>query len=299
MAKAETPLVFEQIHIEVARNATDDFNPFHDKNKWQQVRNNPFGGAIALGFQMECLLEYRLKLHREGNGENALIDQHDLRYSNYQFNFANAVRCGEALDITIKPSQLREGDNTTLSNRVSLKADGRLALLGFKRESQQPLILPEHETLPLAGLAARPSRGYLGDSGFYLVRKFIMNGNAKNFLSGSLAEQSDYIDELEERVDYPETYPCSLMSCLLLEQGVEDGLDFLANPLVYTAHKISIDRALLADLHSNDALHLLSKRVEAPEGERHFECYGIVGEDRVLFRAEIALVSLASILGAG
>ena len=29
----DAPLAFEQVHIEVARNATDDFNPFHDKLK--------------------------------------------------------------------------------------------------------------------------------------------------------------------------------------------------------------------------------------------------------------------------
>ena len=27
------PFTFDQIHIEVARNATDDFNLFHDKHK--------------------------------------------------------------------------------------------------------------------------------------------------------------------------------------------------------------------------------------------------------------------------
>jgi hypothetical protein len=38
------------------------------------------------------------------------------------------------------------------------------------------------------------------------------NSNAKNFLTGSLSEQADYFEELEDRVHYPEIFPCSLIS---------------------------------------------------------------------------------------
>ena len=44
----QNQFVFEQIHLDIARNATDDFNLFHDKKKWQTVRNNPFNGPILL-----------------------------------------------------------------------------------------------------------------------------------------------------------------------------------------------------------------------------------------------------------
>ncbi|MGB5637745.1 MAG: hypothetical protein WBM63_01375, partial [Sedimenticolaceae bacterium] len=47
---------FEQLHIDVARNTTDDFNPFHDPKRWQQICNNPFGSTIVLGFQTEFLV---------------------------------------------------------------------------------------------------------------------------------------------------------------------------------------------------------------------------------------------------
>ena len=47
------PLVFSQAHIDVARNSTDDFNPFHDPLRWQRIEGNPFGSPIALGFQLE------------------------------------------------------------------------------------------------------------------------------------------------------------------------------------------------------------------------------------------------------
>jgi hypothetical protein len=299
MGTDDAPLVFEQIHIEVARNATDDFNPFHDKLRWQHIRGNPFGGAIALGFQLECLLEYRIRQRREAHDEQALIDRHGLRYSNYQINFANAVRCGQRIDVDIKPSQLKEGENTTLSNRVALKADGRLALMGFKRESRQALVLPDCDLGPLGDLANHDTKGYLPGTSWFLAHKFVMNANAKNFLSGSLVEQSDYIDELDNRVQFPEIYPCSLISCVLLEKGVYDGLDFLANPMVYAAHRISVDRQLLASLRSNDPLHLLSRRVPSDEDAHSYECYGLVGDHGILFRAEISLVPLDSILKQG
>ena len=46
------------LHIDVARFASDDFNPFHDRHKWQRIAGNPFGGPIALGFQLgACGLE--------------------------------------------------------------------------------------------------------------------------------------------------------------------------------------------------------------------------------------------------
>ncbi len=32
--------IYEQIHIDAARNSSDDFNLFHDKNKWQRIRDN-------------------------------------------------------------------------------------------------------------------------------------------------------------------------------------------------------------------------------------------------------------------
>ena len=51
---------FNQLHIDVARNATDDFNLFHDSKKWQYIKNNPFNGTIVLGFQLESLIEHKV-----------------------------------------------------------------------------------------------------------------------------------------------------------------------------------------------------------------------------------------------
>jgi hypothetical protein len=297
MLATDTPAMFQQIHIEVARNATDDFNPFHDKNKWQHIQDNPFGGAIVLGFQLESLVEYHTRLHRQQHDEQQLLDQHGLRFSNYQFTFANAVKCGQEISVEIKKSQLKEGDNTTLSNRVSLKADGKLALLGFKRESQQPLFLPDADLSGLGDISRAPDRDFLPGQSCFLKRKFMTNSNAKNFLSGSLVEQADYFDELEDRVAYPEIFPAALLSCALLEKALKEQHDFLRNPMVYTSHKICVDRTLVASLRSNDRLDLLVEQAQDPGPEHHYQCYGVIGGRHLLFRALISLTPLEAILG--
>ncbi|MFK8049510.1 MAG: hypothetical protein AB8B81_13885 [Halioglobus sp.] len=287
---------FQQIHIEVARNATDDFNPFHDKNKWQNIHRNPFGAPIVLGFQLESLIEYQLKLHRAENSEQQLITKHDLRYSNYQFTFAGAVRCDQQLSVDVKNSRLKTGENTTLSNRVNIKVDGKLAILGYKRESQAPLYLPAAEVAYSIPLLEAEDRAHLPNSKTFLKRKYMTNSNAKNFLTGSLAEQADYFDELEDRVCYPEIFPCSLVSCALLEKAMSEGHDFERNPMVYTSHKISLDRTHLAKLRSNDVLHILVEQVECPSSQQNFQCLGVVGNDTLLFRAEIGLIPLEAII---
>ena len=305
---SESPqgFIFEQIHIDAARNSSDDFNLFHDKNKWQRIRDNPFGGPIVLGFQLECLIEYQMCLHRHRHGEVALIAQHDLRYSNYQLTFADVVRPGEPVFIDIKKSQLGGGDNITLANRVALKKSGGLVLLGYKKESQRPLFMPDEDLAYLPALHQLPDRCHIGNSGFFLKRKFMNIGNAKNFLSGSLAEQDDYFDELEDKASFPEIFPVSLVSCALLEHGRNAGHDFEREPMVYTGHKISVDRAHLRSVKSNDEVHLLIRKAAAPDGDKGlgnstvahhlYHCLGMLGNATPLFWAEIAMTPLDEIV---
>ncbi|MDH3561594.1 MAG: hypothetical protein OEN52_11645, partial [Gammaproteobacteria bacterium] len=64
---------FHQIHIDAARNATDDFNPFHDPWKWDHIHGNPFGMPIVLGFQRDssarlCMPE-TVSLFRSDDGK--------------------------------------------------------------------------------------------------------------------------------------------------------------------------------------------------------------------------------------
>ncbi|MCP4090969.1 MAG: hypothetical protein GY746_14435 [Gammaproteobacteria bacterium] len=290
--------VFNQIHIDVARNATDDFNLFHDKDKWRKINRNPFKGPIVLGFQLESLIEHNVRKYRRLNNENSIITNNHLRFSNYQFSFANAVKPNYGVTIDIKKSHYTTGENSTLSNRVSLRSENKLDLIGFKKESQYPLFLSDVDTTQFGDLANAPDRSFIHGGTLFLKRKFMNTSNAKNFLSGSLAEQADYFDELEGRANFPEIFPCGLISCALLEKAFLEQHDFQKNPMVYTAHKISIDRYILANLKSNDTLHILVKQVagSSKSSDRVYECYGVVGSETILYRGIISLTYLENIL---
>lgn len=302
-----SPLRFLQIHIDAARNSTDDFNLFHDKNKWARIQGNPFGGPIALGFQLECLIEDQLRLFRERNNENSIIEDNHLRFSNYQFTFASVVRPEESVQVEIKKSQLKLEENATLSNRIAVKNERGIVIFGFKKESQVPLFLFDADLSSLPDLAHHPDRSYIKDTDLFYKRKFMSNGNAKNFLSGSLADQSAYFDELEDRVRFPEIYPAGLISCVLLERALNKHHDFEKEPMVYTSHNISVDRDLTKALRSNDVLHLLVNEPQAITADESsasvtqylHHCFGLLGSGAILFRAEITMMPLAAILKAG
>jgi hypothetical protein len=131
------------------------------------------------------------------------------------------------------------------------------------------------------------------------------NGNVKNFLSGSLAEQSDYFDELAHIAHYPEVFPCSLTSGALLEKAQLENHDFKRNPMVYTSHDFSVDRVHLRQVKNNDKLHILVKQL--PESKtntlnhtsillRTYECYGVLENRAILFRIKLNLVPLEEII---
>jgi len=288
-------IYFQQIHIDIARNATDDFNLFHDPHKWHEIIKNPFGGPIVLGFQLESVLEKVVLSHRFQNNEFKLIDEKNLQFSNYQFTFANAVKPGQLTVFEIKKSQFKEDkSNAILSNRISIKANGQLALMGYKKESKKALYLGEADFSQIDPLIKYPDRSYIPENGFFLKRKFMNTSNAKNFLCGSFTDQSLYFDELNEKASFPEIFPCSMVSCALLEKALKNNHDFKKDPMVYTNHKITIDRLLLKKLKSNDALHILIK--ELPEEKNIYECYGLIHNNQILYRGIISLTSLQNIL---
>lgn len=299
--------IFKQIHIDVARNSTDDFNLFHDRNKWHQITDNPFNGPIVLGFQLLSLIEQKIKQHRDENGEYPLIAEKSLNFSHYQFNFINAVKADQSIEVDIKPSQFKSEPSPVLSNRVILKADDKLALIGYKKESSAPLFSLGRDFSALGNIKDHPDRSYLITQPFFLKRKFMTSSNAKNFLCGSLGDQSQYFDELQDKVIYPEVFPCSLISCALLEKALKNHHDFERNPMVYTSHKICVDRTQLSLLKSNDPLHILIK--PADESNAHdfgdsvntpldYECYGLIHHNAILFSALISLAPLELIVKA-
>ncbi|MEM6579687.1 MAG: hypothetical protein AAF699_00370 [Pseudomonadota bacterium] len=286
---------FSSIHIDVARNATDDFNPFHDKHRWQNVVGNPFSGPIILGFQMECFIEDRMRHYRSLEKEEELLSSHNLRFSNYDFKFVNAVLPEQYIELVTKNSKLSRGENFCLSNRVALKANGRTVLLGFKRETQSPLAAVNMQLPENGCLDDMDDRSYLSGTSIFLKRKYLTTSNAKNFLCGSLVEPAQYIDEIAEKIRFPETYPCALLSSALLERAWDQGHDFEQEPLVYLSHSLSIDRLQLAKARSNEVLHLLSQPISESKSSPIYDCLGVLGNKRPLFTARISLARLKDV----
>jgi hypothetical protein len=297
--------VFDQIHIEVARNASDDFNLFHDKRKWLQITHNPFKGPIVLGFQLNTLIEYQMRLYRETQHENQIIAENQLRFSNYQITFVNALRPRQEISLDIKKTLISTIPELTLTNRVAIKSMGKTILLGYKKETKTPLFLANTHFDELPDLNAVADTSMVPGSDFFLKRKWMHNGNVKNFLSGSLAEQSDYFDELTNAAHYPEVFPCSLTSGALLEKAQLERHDFKRNPMVYTSQDISVDRLHLNRIKNNDKLHILVKQLpESKENTlnhtnillRTYECYGLLEDNSILFRIKLNLVPLEEII---
>jgi len=297
--------ILEQIHIEVARNASDDFNLFHDKHKWLQIMHNPFKGPIVLGYQLNTLIEYQMRLYREAHHENKIISENKLRFSNYQITFVNALKPATPFELEIKKTLIKTIPSLTLGNRIAIKSEGKTILIGFKKETQTPLFLADTKFNKLPNLNVIPDKTIIPGTDYFLKRKFLHNGNVKNFLSGSLAEQSDYFDELTHVANYPEIFPCSLASGALLEKAQLENHDFKRNPMVYTSHEISVDRQHLSTLKNDDKLYILVK--QHPESSsntlnqtnimlRTYDCYGLLHNNDVLFRVRMNLVPLEEIL---
>jgi hypothetical protein len=296
--------IFSLLHIDVARNSTDDFNLFHDSKKWSQINGNHFNGPITLCFQLESLVEGKIAEVRRQQDEENIIAEQGLNFSNYQFSFPNVIKPGQVIEVEIKASKFKSDPSPTLSNRIVVKADGNLALYGRKKETRTPLYLADANFSRMAELKIQPDRCFLND-GYFLKRKFMMTSNAKNFLCGSLRDQTLYFDELQDKVIFPEMFPCALLSSALLEKALKWNHDFEQNPMIYSSHKISVDRRLLSQLKSNDALHVLIKPAEncaehdfgdLKTTPLDYECYGLVNiHNEVLFRALISLVPVVSI----
>ncbi|MBP6381689.1 MAG: hypothetical protein KBG29_04640 [Pseudomonadales bacterium] len=286
---------FSALHIDVARFATDDFNPFHDRNKWQRIEGNPFGGTIALGFQLTSFALHGVSMLHAA----APLRQ---RYLHVRVTFADAVRVDEDVELTIKPAQ-HGADGATVSHRIALRTRRSLALTGHVRFVPQA---PGDPPLPVqaAALNAIRDRTEVPGTDYFLKRKFMSTANAKNFLLGANVDPAVYFDELEDRVRFTELFPVSLVSCALLERGTRNRHDFLQAPMVYSYHDIVVDRDVAMRLRSNDTLNMLVPAGHPPAAatssglrreQRVHLCLGYTGAGERLFSAEIGLVPLASL----
>lgn len=295
---------FQQLHVDIARNATDDFNPFHDPNRWHHIRGNPFAGPIVLGFQLAALADYRIDQQRlaESDGTPAPIG-----YSNYDFRFARVLQPGQPFRVEVRRKiQTQSG---AASNRVMIRLqDGQAILLGSRSDTLQPLLPLALHGPETTGLDNCGDRHCLPNTRLFLKRKYLTTSNGKNFLLGSLIDPYFYFDELAERVSFPPMYTASLLSCALLERIRADDYPFEENPQVYVSHRFTIDRKVQQALRSNNRLDILVHEPEpfnpgkglAQSGieQQLLECVAVVAGSGPLFRAQVRTASLNAILTA-
>ncbi|GAA0857956.1 hypothetical protein [Aliiglaciecola litoralis] len=297
------PFRLSQFHIEAARNSTDDFNLFHDKNRWNWIRSNPFKGPIALGFQLGCFIETQIERVELSVTFDAVEKRDDYPFSVFEFTFAGVVNPGDELSLEVKPGKLSQTDHGRVySNRLLLKANGKAVILGFKRESEFCAIdLPEHFPKNI-DWGRRADRTFDAASEYFLKRKYMIVGNAKNFLTSAFAEQSDYIDEFADKVRFPQMYPMSLLSSALLERAQAIEHDLIDDPMIYANHKLCIDKRQLSNLSSNDVLNIVvSPEIQESTSDHKVShiCAGYSKENTPLFIAQIVLLPLSALLEKG
>lgn len=275
-----------QLHIDIARNATDDFNLFHDPMRWHLIKGNPFQGTIALGFQLGLFAETQIN-----QGASTIKPR---RYSVYEFTFVNPAKEGDELNLLVKPSRVsRNEQGEQESQRVILKASGKPSLMGFYRQSDYLSVTSSLLNFNNEELSKMKDRTLLKDSVF-LKRKWMIVGNAKNYLLSAFADQTRYIDEFANKVRFPQFYPLSLMSSALLERAQALNYDLIQNPMIYVSQNLCLDNEQLAQLTSNDCLNMLVAPLETDPS--HLTCAGWVNSESPLFCAEVKLMPLSDMI---
>ncbi len=284
---------FSQLHIDVARFATDDFNLFHDGRKWHRIRGNPFGGAIVLGFQTTTWLAEQVACFRRQQDNPQWLQ--NMPYLNYQINFASALKPDQSFFLIIKRSRIDVGEGA-LINRILIKSETGMVIMGQHSRSCHPQVLSTRCWPDLPDLGNCDDRSEISE-GWFLKRKFMMTANAKNFLLGARVDPGNYFDELEDRVRFPAMFPVSYISCALLERVRRFGYDFESDPMVYSKHEVSVNLGVADRIRSNDRLHILVALEEESEVIQRFCCLGLI-DNTPLFQALISLVPLAQIVRA-
>ncbi|MDT0593629.1 hypothetical protein [Glaciecola petra] len=293
-----------QLHIEAARNSSDDFNLFHDKNRWRMVPNNPFGGPIALGFQLGCYIETQIDAMRS----NAQIENSrrtSFPFSAYELSFAGTVCPNDIISLNVKPTKTKQtNEGLVQSNRLLLmsKKDNQRnkpVIIGSKKEYEKMPHIIEGDFPSFTDIKTVDDRSFIANSQYFLKHKYMIVGNAKNFLTSAFAEQSDYIDEFEDKVNFPEMYPLGLLSSALLERAKADEYDLRKNPMIFVSHQLIINKSQLAKLRSNDRLDILvSEQLPIANNEQkklHY-CLAYANDKSPLFQARVELMPLKSLL---
>lgn len=299
---------FNQKDIDVARNATDDFNPWHDR--WRcDFPGNPFKGPIALGFQLEGLVEFLTTVKRIQEDNGSVAHDSELDFVNYSVTFRDAVSVDEKVYAEVGNTKVNE--DGSVSNSFSVKSNVEVngkarslaKLKGRRVDTKEPIYLPDADFSGV-NLSKPHDKLLVPGTDYWLKSKHLNTGNAKNFLNGCGVEQYFYFDEINERVRFPDLFPVSFVSGALLQKGLSENYDHSSQPMMYTSHRISVNRRMAEGLLSNARVNILISKPETVQHELKinqdimYRCYGVMPDGNILFRAEIYLTPLQQVLKA-
>jgi hypothetical protein len=238
------------------------------------------------------------------------IDPEQFRFSAYEFSFANCVRPDDEVSLSVKSGKWSNGEGPSIfSRRLILKANKKPAIIGHKREANDMTLPLPSKLPPMHMLNDLSDRDLVPGTKYFLKRKYMIVGNAKNFLASAGAEQSLFIDEFADKVDFPEMYPLGLISSALLERAVFEDIDLISHPMIYASQKLCIDKRQLEELRSNDAINILvgpdisaDANEFGPESSNKKlviqECVAYGKEEKPLFIAKVCLIPLNSLIKA-
>ena len=116
--------------------------------------------------------------------------------------------------------QHNEGDSVSaaLRRRIHEAIAAGGGWIAFDRFMAMALYEPGLSCAPFPGpLRAQPDRCQRGT--WFLKRKFLSVGHAKNFLAGAMADQAVWFDELAGRSLFPQTYAAALLVTVPLVFG--------------------------------------------------------------------------------
>ncbi len=279
------------MHVDVARFASDDFNPFHDRHRWQTVSGNPFGGVIALGFQLSTFVDECVQRVRAEEG----LAAERARFSRVKMTFVDALRTDDTATVEVKSTVLAT-QRQTYSNRVVARTTRGLAAKGVYTSALRPTLLNEIASPSLAAVQALPDCSFLDAGRFFLKRRYLTTANAKNFLLGANIDPNRHIDEIASRAMFPPLFPAAMLSAALLERARQRGHDFLAEPMVYSKHAIEIDLDALACVRSDARVCFLisNPRESITRDVRSwvFPCAALSAAGTRLLAAELTLILL-------
>jgi len=210
---------FGQIHIDVARNSTDDFNPFHDPHRFDRILATPTPAdrprlSARVPLPVFPGRASAVAVRRPGCAGGATLSQLQFHLRPTPCARRSPARSSQADRPEDRPARIVE--------RVLVKKSGRAVLLVRIRDTPEPVVVAAGD-LPLAvDLRWLRPRGAAGHAMVPHKRSSSTRPTPRTSRR-SAVDQALLLRRDCREGPLPRALPCALASCALLEAGLERG----------------------------------------------------------------------------